>query len=128
MENREAYAMGLQDFKPGQVDTPRLKLKVSDGPPVIQARRVLNPDDSQFMTEITKEYDRMGIWKAPPQEWGDKLWVANPVIPAKTDPVTGEKKRRVTVDFAGPNSRIVAPPGCIPLVSELADWLGGGQC
>ncbi len=111
MASKEAFAVGLRDFKPGQVDAPKLKLHVSEGPPVVQARRQMNPADEKFLTEITMEYDKMGIWKAPPPEWSDKLWVANVVIPYKIDPVTGVKKRRVTVDFAlFQNSEVVFQP------------------
>ena len=126
VERREAYATSLKDFRPGQIDAPKLKLNVSPGPPVVQPQRILAPPDEEFMIAITKEYDEMGIWKAPSEEMKKKgLWVSNPVIPKKIDRVTAAVQRRVTVDCAGPNGRIVPPPGCIPTTSQLADLLQG---
>ena len=47
--HKEAFCMGLKDFKPGQVDAPQLKLHVTPGPPIRQPRRQLSPDKAEWL-------------------------------------------------------------------------------
>jgi hypothetical protein len=123
--HKEAFCTGLTDFKPGQVDAPQLKLEVTPGPPVRQPRRQLAPDKIEWLSKITVEYDEAGIWKPPTQEMWNDLWISNPVIPTQPDKEKGGMKMRLTVDFAGPNSRIKPYPGHSPLCEELASLLQG---
>ena len=123
--HKDAFCMGLKDFKPGQVDAALLKLHVTPGPPVRQARRQLAPDKAAWLAKLTVEYDKAGIWMPPTQEMWNDLWISNPVIPEQPDKENGGMKLRLTVDFAGPNSRIEPYPGHSPLCEELASLLQG---
>ena len=124
-DHKEAFCTGLKDFKPGQVDAPKLKLHVTPGPPVRQARRQLSPDKTKWLAQITVQYDNAGIWETPTEEMWNNLWISNPVIPEQPDKENGGVKFRLTVDFAGPNSRIEPYPGHSPLCEELASLLQG---
>ena len=55
----------------------------------------------------------------------NELWLSNPVMPSQPDKEKGGMKLRLTVDFAGPNSRIEPYPGHSPLCEELASLLQG---
>jgi hypothetical protein len=70
----------------------------------------------------TGKFDKMGLWEIPSKEMIDQgLLVSNPVIVKTIDKETRMLKRRLTIDFWGPNSRIDPPPQRIPTVAELAD-------
>ena len=120
--HKEAFCMGLKDFKPGQVDAPQLKLHVTPGPPIRQPRRQLSPDKAEWLGKITVEYDHAGIWKPPPPEMWNELWLSNPVMPSQPDKEKGGMKLRLTVDFMVPNEPY---PGHSPLCEELASLLQG---
>jgi hypothetical protein len=125
LAHKDAFCEGLKDFKAGQVDAAKLKLDVTEGPPIRQARRPLPPDKRDWLAKITVEYDKAGIWEPPSPEMWNELWISNPVIPEQLDKQTGERKFRLTVDYAGPNSRITPYPGHTPVCEELATLLQG---
>ena len=77
--------------------------------------------DPRFCKETVK-FDKMGLWSAPTKQMEDEeLCLSNAVVVKKTDKVSRELKRRLTVDFRGPNSRISPPSQQIPTVSELSE-------
>ncbi len=116
-----AYCLRLEQFVPGRLDVPKLKLVARPGPPIRDARRSLNPEDEEWLRKQTLLFDEMGLWEVPSPEMMAKLFVSNPVVVKTTDRDTGELKRRVTFDFWGPNSRINPGPQRVPLHHELAD-------
>jgi hypothetical protein len=126
MRHRDAYTLSLDHFKPGQLDVPKLRLWVSDGPPIVDRKRELSPEDEEWLRKQTLEFDAMGIWSPVTDEMQNQgLWVSNPVIVKQRDRENPDTvKRRLTVDFWGPNSRITPPTQRNPSVYELADRLG----
>jgi transposase InsO family protein len=116
-----AYCVRLEQFVPGQLDVPKLKLIARPGPPIRDARRPMNPEDEEFLREKTLLFDKMGLWEVPSPEMLAKLFVSNPVIVKTRDHKTGAWVKRVTFDFWGPNSRVDPGPQRVPLHHELAD-------
>jgi hypothetical protein len=124
MRHCDAYCLSLNDFTPGQLDVPELRLNVKDGPPIVDTRRQMGVDDEEWYRERAILFDNVGLWEPPTQEMYDKgLFVSNPVIVKAINKKTLELERRITVDYWGPNSRIESPPQRIPVVAELADRL-----
>jgi RNase H-like domain found in reverse transcriptase/Integrase zinc binding domain/Integrase core domain/Zinc knuckle len=122
MKHSDAYCRSLDDFTPGQLEVPELRLAVKDGPPIVDARRQLHVDDEEWLRAETGKFDKMGLWETPSKEMINQgLFVSNPVIVKTTDKESNMLKRRLTIDFWGPNSRIDPPPQRIPTVAELAD-------
>lgn len=121
MRGKEAYCLSLDDFVPGQLDVEELQLHVSAGKPIVDQQRRHSPEDEEWMRAKTLEFDEIGLWEKPREEIKAQLWISNPVIVKRENPLTGEVTKRLTVDFWGPNSRIEAPPQRTPTVQELAD-------
>ena len=121
-KHANAYCRSLDDFKPGQLSVPELQLNYV-GEPMQDPRRQMSVEDEEW--KETVKFDKMGLWSAPTKQMEDeRLCVSNAVVVKKTDKVSGELKRRLTVDFRGPNSRISPPPQRIPTVSELSERTG----
>ena len=122
LKHAGAYCRSLDDFTPGQLDVPELRLAVKEGPPIVDARRQLHVDDEEWLRAETVKFDKIGLWEVPSKEMIDQgLFVSNPVIVKTIDKESKLTKRRLTIDFWGPNSRIDPPPQRIPTVAELAD-------
>ena len=123
-KHANAYFRSLDDFKPGQPSVPELQL-IFVGKPMQDPRRQMSLEDEEWFRKETVQFDKMGLWSAPTKQMeGEGLCVSNAVVVKKTDKVSGELKRRLTVDFRGPNSRISPPPQRIPTVSELSERTG----
>jgi hypothetical protein len=116
-----AYCLRLEQFVPGKLDVPKLRLIARPGPPIRDARRSMNPEDEEWFREKTLLFDKMGMWEVPSPEMLPKLLVSNAVIVKTRDHKTGELVRRVTFDFWPPNSRMDPGPQRVPLHHELAD-------
>ncbi len=116
-----AYCLRLEQFLPGKLDVPKLKLIATPGVPIRDTRRPMNPDDEEWLRKQTLLFDEMGLLEVPAPEMLPKLFVSNPVVVKTIDKESGEIKRRVTFDFWGPNSRIDPGPQRVPLHHELAD-------
>ena len=116
-----AYCRSLEDFKPGQLDVPELRL-TCPGQRIEDPRRQMGMEDHEWFRKETTKFDELGLWSPPTKKMADEgLFMSNAVVVKTTDKESGEMKRRLTVDFWGPNSRIDPPPQHIPTVGELAD-------
>jgi hypothetical protein len=121
MRHYKAYCLRLEQFEPGKLDVPKLRLIARPGPPIRDTLRSMNPEDEEFLRGKTLLFDKMGMWKVPPPEMLPKLFMSNPVIVKTRDHKTDELQRRVTFDFWPPNSRVDPGPQRVPLHHELAD-------
>src|SRR6185369_8096240 len=106
---------GMEDFQPGMMDVPELVLHATPGPPIVDSMRQRSPEDTEWLRKMTEEFDAKGLWEPVPRGMEGKVFVSNVVI-VKTRLPDGEVKRRITVDFWGPNSRITPPPQSMPNV------------
>ena len=116
-----AYCRSLEDFTPAQLDVPELKLACT-GERIEDPRRHMGMEDQEWFRRETVKFDKMGLWSAPTKKMADDgLFMSNAVVVKTADKESGMVKRRLTVDFWGPNSRIDPPPQHIPTVGELAE-------
>jgi hypothetical protein len=126
LKHSNAYCRSLDDFIPGQLDVPELRLNVK-GDPIRDARRQLSQGDEEWYREETLKFDKMGLWAKPTKKMEDDgLWVSNVVVVKTVEKEgSGTIKRRMTFDYWGPNEHIDPPPQRIPTVAELADRVQG---
>jgi hypothetical protein len=61
LKHAEAYCRSLDDFTPGQLDVPELRLAVKEGPPIVDARRQLHVDDEEWLRTETVKFDKIGL-------------------------------------------------------------------
>ena len=128
LTNRDCYCIKLEAVDVGQLKMrPPLVLHLDQkegAPPMVAPQRHMGAEDNNFMVEQTEEFDRLGIWGPPTEEMNAQgVSVSNVVVVKKTDPATGDVKRRLTVDYLI-NQVIKAPPQVNPRVDMLADRIG----